>query len=390
MKILLANLTKMVNDSGGMAKVTCAFAKEMKDRGHEVSLVYSDEQEGEFYFPWDESIPRYDVRNLGGKRQGYPLSLRLKRELYRVFSKEKARTINNDFAEMYLKEPTKKVLDLVHPDVIVSFQPAATKLLLMDIGTKIPIVTMSHGDPEDYFHFYPKAEIPAVEQCAMNQVLLPSFKEHLQHHLPKARVTVIGNAIPQFEEQADLAAEKEIYTIGFLARLAKNHKQPHILVEAFCKLANQYPNWQVKLWGAKEGEAFFKQMQLTVKTHGLEERIHFMGSTNDVKSALLSCDIFAFPSAYEGFSLSLGEAMSLGLPTVGFQSSPSVNEMIQHEVTGLLAKDGVDGFAKSLAVLMDNQELRIHYGQAAKENIKAFGPSIIWDEWESLLEEIVE
>ena len=29
MKILLANFTKMVNDSGGLAKVNCAFANEM-------------------------------------------------------------------------------------------------------------------------------------------------------------------------------------------------------------------------------------------------------------------------------------------------------------------------------------------------------------------------
>ena len=48
MKILLANFTKMVADSGGLAKVTCALANEMKRRGHEVTLVYSDEQSGDF------------------------------------------------------------------------------------------------------------------------------------------------------------------------------------------------------------------------------------------------------------------------------------------------------------------------------------------------------
>ena len=38
MRILVANLTKMVNDSGGLAKVTCAFSNEMKRRGHFVSM----------------------------------------------------------------------------------------------------------------------------------------------------------------------------------------------------------------------------------------------------------------------------------------------------------------------------------------------------------------
>ncbi len=35
MNILLANLTKMVNDTGGLAKVTCTFANEMLRRGQD-------------------------------------------------------------------------------------------------------------------------------------------------------------------------------------------------------------------------------------------------------------------------------------------------------------------------------------------------------------------
>lgn len=58
MRILLANLTKLVGDTGGLAKVTAAFANEMQRRGHEVSLVYSDVQTGDFYYPLDAGIRR--------------------------------------------------------------------------------------------------------------------------------------------------------------------------------------------------------------------------------------------------------------------------------------------------------------------------------------------
>lgn len=34
----------MVDDSGGLAKVTCEFSNEMKHRGHSVTMVYSDEK----------------------------------------------------------------------------------------------------------------------------------------------------------------------------------------------------------------------------------------------------------------------------------------------------------------------------------------------------------
>lgn len=388
MKILLANFTKMVADSGGLAKVTCAFANEMNRRGHEVVLVYSDEQSGEFYYPINGDILQYDLRNMDGKRVTYPLILRLKREWYRMFNKQKARTVNNDFAESYLLRPLQSILEKTQPDVIVSFQPAATKLLVMDLNISIPVVTMSHGDPEDYFHFYPTAEIPAVEKCAMNQVLLPSFKEHLLHHLPNAKVTVIGNAIPQYKEQVDLNRTKEIYRIGFLARLSKNHKQPHLLIEAFCKLADEFPNWELVLWGAKEGEAFFKQMELIISAHGLQDRIYFAGSTNNVEDALASCDIFAFPSAYEGFGLSLGEAMSKGLPAVGFASCSAVNELIIDGYNGILCEDSAEGLARGLKKLMGNQALRVEYGANANTSMKAYAPDKIWDEWERLLNNI--
>ena len=386
MNILLANLTKMVGDSGGMAKVTCAFAHEMKMRGHQVSLVYSDVQTGDFYYPLDKDVPAYDIRHDKGKSISYPWYLKVKREFYRTFNKQKARTVNDEFASSFLLDNLKDVLQTVRPDVIVSFQPAASKMLLCDLHTKIPVITMSHGDPEDYFHTYPKEEIPALEKSAVCQVLLPSFEQHLKKHLPNVKTVVIGNAIPQYDVQADLSAQKDTYKILFVGRLSKNHKRPHLLIEAFAGLADEFPNWNVELWGAEDGKAYYKELQLLIKRNHLENRVFLKGPTNDVPSILRQGDIFAFPSAYEGFGLALGEAMSMGLPAVGYRSCSAVNELIKDGENGYLCDDGVKPLKNALRKIMKNQALRVQMGENAKKNISEYFSPKIWALWEKSLQ----
>lgn len=388
MNILLANLTKMVGDSGGMAKVTCAFAHEMKVRGHQVSLVYSDVQTGDFYYPLDEDIPAYDIRHYKGQSISYPWYLKVKREFYRTFDKQKARTVNDEFASSFLLDNLKDVLQTVQPNVIVSFQPAASKMLLCDLQTKIPVITMSHGNPEDYFHTYPKEEIPALEKSAVCQVLLPSFEQHLKSHLPNVKTVVIGNAIPQYDVQADLSAKKDTYKILFVGRLSKNHKRPHLLIEAFAGLADEFPNWNVELWGAEDGKAYYKELQLLIKKNHLENRVFLKGATNDVPSILRQGDIFAFPSAYEGFSLALGEAMSMGLPSIAYNSCESIRGMIKDGKTGILCKDGIIPLRKNLRILMGHRNMRINIGNHARTFAKNYSPEIIWNMWENLLKEL--
>lgn len=388
MRILLANLTKMVDDTGGLAKVTASFANEMHRRGHSVSLVYSDVRTGNFYYPVDMAIETYDLCHYEGKSKSIPLWYKLKRELLRSIDTRKARAVNNDFTKNYLLDNLKSVLNRTNPDVIVSFQPAASKALLIDLKVTIPVITMSHGDPEDYFHIYPVEEIPAIEQSKINQVLLPSFATHITNHLPNAKTIVIGNAIPRYEQEADLLRKKDNYKIIFVARLDKNHKRPHILIEAFAPLAKRYPNWSVEIWGAEDRKIYKKELEYLIASNHLEKQVHLMGTTTDVPSVLQQGDIFAFPSAYEGFGMSLGEAMSMGLPAIGYKSCPAVNELIINGKTGILCDDGIKPFSDALEQLMNNQNLRAEMGKAGRIQMEQYAPQSIWNKWEELLVQV--
>lgn len=390
MNILLANFTKMIGDSGGLAKVTCSFANEMIKRGHIVSVVYSDEKDGNFFYSIDKKVNCYNLNDtLNAGKIKFPLYLKVVRELLRAFAKRPARTINSWFQERYLLDNVIKYVNEIKPDVIISFQPAASKLILCDAKIDIPVITMSHGDPEDYFHTYPVKEIPALVKSAVCQVLMPSFEEHIKNHLPDVKTIIIGNAIPQFDFNAELNKNKKQYKIIFIGRLAKNHKRPHLLINAFAKLAEKYPDWILELWGEKDGVAYYKELEQLIQVNDLKGRVFLNGSTDDVPGKLRKADIFAFPSAYEGFGMALAEGMSMGLPVVGYKSCSAVNELIKDGDNGFLCDDGVGDFAKCLDKLMGNKEMRVKMGKAAKEEMKQYAPEKIWKQWEELMKSVV-
>lgn len=392
MKILLVNTTKMVDDSGGLAKVTSAFANEMHLRGHKVTLIYADERSGEFFYPIDKEIKCYDARLQNGKRIKFPLSLRLKREFFRLFSKQKSRTVNNSFYTKYICPYMGQIIADSKPDVIVSFTPGDTSFLVFDLKlkNKIPIITMSHGDPADYFKFYPKLSLEAVKQTDVNQVLLPSFKQVLLNNIPNSKVVVIGNVVQQFEKAVDLKQEKTKYKILFIGRLSKEHKRPHLLIEAFSKVAKNYPDWIVEFWGADENKAYKTQLEFMVKQANLSDRIFFKGVTKDIESVLNTGDIYAMMSAMEGFGLSMAEAMSKGLPVIACNSWNGIMDMVNDGVTGILVQDKPEEIAKGLERLMDSNELRNLLGNTARESMKRFEAKTIWNQWDKLLNDIIK
>lgn len=385
MKVLLFNLAKMVGDSGGLAKVACDFANAMLKFNHEVFLIYSDDKKGDFFFPIDKAVKIYDLRHFRGENIKFPLSFKIRREFLRKINIRRARAVNDDFAKKYLLKNLSLLLNEISADVIVAFQPAASKLLLCDLNVIAPVVTMSHGDPEDYFHTYPEEELPALSKSTVCQVLTPQFALKLKNHLPDVQVEVIGNVVPQYEEQAKLNCEKEFYRVLTVGRLVKNHKRPHLLIEAFIKLADKFPNWQLELWGDKDNKFYYDNLVQMIQSKNLSDRIFLRGVTRDVKSVLAKGDIFVLPSAYEGFGLSLAEAMSMGLPVIGYKNCTAVNELIVDSVNGFLCDDGADALAEKLEILMSERELRVNFGAAARESVKKYDCHTIWNTWNELL-----
>ena len=100
MKLLLANFSKMVGDTGGAAKVHCSFANEMKRRGHDVTMVFCDDKVGKPFFPVDDGIELYNLQHYEDTNVIFPTYLKVKREIIRAFSTRRGRALNNEFVKI--------------------------------------------------------------------------------------------------------------------------------------------------------------------------------------------------------------------------------------------------------------------------------------------------
>ncbi|MCO5312205.1 MAG: glycosyltransferase [Microthrixaceae bacterium] len=59
-----------------------------------------------------------------------------------------------------------------------------------------------------------------------------------------------------------------------------------------------------------------------VRKRGLQDRVHFLGSRDDVPALLSAADALLFPSRYEGFGLAVLEAQAAGLPCCVSEAVP--------------------------------------------------------------------
>jgi glycosyltransferase involved in cell wall biosynthesis len=104
---------------------------------------------------------------------------------------------------------------------------------------------------------------------------------------------------------------------------------------------------------------------------GIADRVQFAGSRMDVAEILASSHIFALPSKWEGFPLSILEAMRAGLPVIASDVG-GVAEAVADGCSGILVKPGdVDGFRESLRKLLESAALREKMGRSGRHRYES-------------------
>lgn len=119
-------------------------------------------------------------------------------------------------------------------------------------------------------------------------------------------------------------------------------KDPLIALEAFNKYFNEYDKDSI-LYFIGDGD-LQETLRERISKLKLDDNVKMLGvlSQDEISDWLRVSDAFIFPSKGEGLSMSVAEAMSCGVPVIGFDVI-GVREMIKHGVNGYLLNERSDG-----------------------------------------------
>jgi glycosyltransferase involved in cell wall biosynthesis len=107
----------------------------------------------------------------------------------------------------------------------------------------------------------------------------------------------------------------------------------------------------------------------------VEDRVRFVGHSQEPAAFYAASDIFVLPSLIESFGLVYAEAMLMGLPCIGMRNNPpavlsSSEDVIMHGRTGYVISD-VDEMVQKLDTLIEDEQLRREMGRNGYELARA-------------------
>jgi L-malate glycosyltransferase len=129
-------------------------------------------------------------------------------------------------------------------------------------------------------------------------------------------------------------------------------------------LRETVPHLNLVVIGAGDGADLIRQ----ARDHGVEERLHLMGGSDDVAGCLGYLDIGILCSESEGFSNAIVEYKRAGLPVVCSEVGGNP-EAITHGEDGFVFPVGnTESLAEAVRALAGDPELRKTMGELAKQN----------------------
>jgi alpha-1,3-mannosyltransferase len=196
------------------------------------------------------------------------------------------------------------------------------------------------------------------------------------------RISLIYYGI-NWEELRRTKRKSDGKTLIYVGRLSKNKRLDRMLHVLFY-LKKRIPNIKLLFLGSDWGEK--KKLINLAKSLNILKNVKFLGSIPHEKIGkyLSEADIFLLSSEYEGFGISVIEAMASGLPVV-VNDIPTMREIIANGENGFIVEfKDYKKVSELIEKLLMNKTLLIKIGEKAKLSTRVYD----WKNVVTKLEEI--
>ncbi len=162
-------------------------------------------------------------------------------------------------------------------------------------------------------------------------------------------------------------------------------KNVELLFDSFSRLLETHPDLSLVMTGAIENDPRYAGFKAEMTRRGLADRVVAMGfvSTDDLIRLYNRCEVFFYPSVYEGFGLPVVEAMACGAPVISTSVS-SIPE-VAGEAALLFSPDRPEDFADGLRRVIEERSLRDELSEKGiKRAIRFSWDDCARDTWRTL------
>ena len=196
---------------------------------------------------------------------------------------------------------------------------------------------------------------------------LASFLEETER-LPRRKMVIIGHGVdgaaplvPRAEARANLGLPALDPLLGSVGRLSRE-KGHAFLLRALPAISAAFPRAGCVLAGDGPSR---RDLEEEAQRLGMADRVVFLGHRGDVPVILSALDLFVQPSLYEGFGMSLLEAMAARLPIVATRVG-GIPEVVDDQEAGLLVPPADPGaLARAVIALLSDRGRARRLGESA-------------------------
>ncbi|MGM9699487.1 MAG: glycosyltransferase family 4 protein [Prevotella sp.] len=191
------------------------------------------------------------------------------------------------------------------------------------------------------------------------------------------------NVIPNYVN----TAAKHVVDYGVKKAIAvgrlEHQKGFDIMINCWQKVAMQYPDWQLHIYG--EG-AMREQLQQQINTLNLQDKVRLCGRNDNIMEVYSNYSLHLMTSRYEGLPMTLIEAQSCGLPSVVFNFKYGATDVVRSGHNGIVVKQNDCGLmSDAIAKMLSSEALRKEYGTNALSIGRRYLKENVFKKWMQII-----